>query len=57
MHNQITVRVLLVIKTDRLVLRAICAEDAASLHIALSDEALTKWWSSGPHSDLSESDA
>lgn len=56
MHNQITVRELPVIKTDRLILRAIRAGDAASLHIALSDEALMTWWSSGPHTDLSESE-
>jgi RimJ/RimL family protein N-acetyltransferase len=56
MQNQNTVPTLPVIKTDRLVLRAIRADDAASLHVALSDEALMTWWSSGPHADLSESE-
>lgn len=51
------VKKLPVIKTDRLLLRAIRPEDAASLHIALSDEALMRWWSSGPHTDLAESEA
>lgn len=57
MHNLISDPVLPAIKTDRLVLRAIRADDAKSLHIALSDEAVMTWWSSGPRTDLSESEA
>lgn len=44
-----------VIDTGRLVLRAIRADDAVSLHGALSDDVVMRWWSSGPHADLSES--
>lgn len=56
MHNQISVSELPLIMTNRLVLRAIRADDAASLHIALSDEVVMTWWSSGPHTELSQSE-
>jgi RimJ/RimL family protein N-acetyltransferase len=57
MRKRVIIRQLPVIKTDRLVLRAIRADDAASLHIALSDQAVMRWWSRGPHTDLLESQA
>ncbi len=56
MNNQIYFSELPVIKTKRLVLRAIRADDALSLHVALADEVLMQWWSSAAHAELSESE-
>jgi [ribosomal protein S5]-alanine N-acetyltransferase len=46
-----------VLKSQRLTLRQIVAEDAPALHHALSDAVLMTWWSSGPHQTLAETEA
>ena len=43
--------------TARLVLRQLRADDAAALHLVLSDPRVMTWWSSGPHRSLAETDA
>jgi [ribosomal protein S5]-alanine N-acetyltransferase len=44
------------LRTPRLLLRQIATDDAGSLHQALSDAYLMKWWSSAPHKTLGESE-
>lgn len=43
--------------TPRLVLRQIEPEDAASLFPVLSDPIVMRWWSSGPHGSMDETEA
>lgn len=45
------------LETDRLVLRQLMNDDARALHAALSDPVVMRWWSSGPHSSLAETEA
>lgn len=43
-----------ILTTERLVLRALRHDDAATLHPAFADAATMRWWSSGPHADVAE---
>ncbi len=45
------------LESARLVLRALSADDADSLHPTLADEGLMKWWSSAAHGDVDETRA
>lgn len=40
--------------TDRLTLRPLRDDDAAAMHIAMSDVDLMTWWSSAPHKSVQE---
>jgi [ribosomal protein S5]-alanine N-acetyltransferase len=42
------------LRTPRLVLRQLRLSDAPSLHVALSDKANMRWWSSGEHRTVAE---
>lgn len=42
------------LSTDRLVLRQLVLDDAAALFLALSDELVMRYWSSGPHQNQQE---
>lgn len=42
------------LRTERLVLRPLRADDAGAMHIAMSDVQLMTWWSSAPHKTLQE---
>lgn len=42
--------------TARLVLRQLLQDDAPALFPVLSDPAVMRWWSSGPHASLAETD-
>ncbi|MEO1044869.1 MAG: GNAT family N-acetyltransferase [Pseudomonadota bacterium] len=39
---------------DRLILRFLRPDDAESLHVALSDAAVMRYWSTGPHDTLAQ---
>lgn len=43
--------------TERIVLRPLVPEDAAAAHKFLSDEQVMRFWSSGPHADLAETES
>ncbi len=43
-----------VLRTKRLVLRPLRADDARAMHVAMSDERAMTWWSSAPHKQLQE---
>ncbi|PHS27880.1 MAG: GNAT family N-acetyltransferase [Robiginitomaculum sp.] len=43
------------LKTERLVLRALQASDAADLHIAFSDAEVCKYWSHAPYTSVAQS--
>jgi [ribosomal protein S5]-alanine N-acetyltransferase len=45
------------LRTERLILRQIRADDASALHPALSDADLMTWGSSAPHTRLAETEA
>ncbi len=44
------------LKTDRLVLRLLDREDANDAYRFLSDERVMRYWSSGPHQDIAETE-
>lgn len=44
------------LKTPRLVLRQLRISDAPSLHIAMRDKANMRWWSSGEHKSVAETE-
>ena len=44
------------LRTERLVLRRARPEDLAAMHAVLSDEQAMHYWSSGPHTDLAETE-
>lgn len=46
-----------VLKTERLVLRALKIDDAEAMHHFFSDDEAMTWWSSGPHKTLEETRA
>lgn len=42
------------LKSERLILRPLRIDDAAAMHIAMSDVELMTWWSSAPHKNVNE---
>ena len=44
------------LRTERLVLRRARADDLNAMHAVLSDDAAMRFWSTGPHSDLAETE-
>lgn len=46
-----------ILRTERLSLRRVRAEDAPAMHAILSDPVAMRYWSSPPHTDLAESQA
>lgn len=44
------------LRTERLVLRRARPDDLAAMHRVLSDEQAMRYWSSGPHADLAETE-
>lgn len=42
------------LKSERLILRPLRSDDAAAMHIAMSDVDLMSWWSSAPHTSLEQ---
>ena len=42
------------LRSERLILRPLRADDAPAMHIAMSDEDLMTWWSSAPHKEYQE---
>ena len=43
-----------VLRSERLVLRALSADDAAALHPVYADVAAMRWWSHSPHTSLEQ---
>lgn len=44
------------LRTDRLVLRRARSDDLEAMHAVLSDQQAMRYWSTGPHSDLAETE-
>ncbi len=44
------------LRTDRLILRRARRDDLEAMHAVLSDEQAMRYWSTGPHSDLAETE-
>jgi [ribosomal protein S5]-alanine N-acetyltransferase len=47
----------IMIRTKRLLLRRACLEDATAMHEILSNEVAMRYWSTPPHSELSQTQA
>jgi len=46
-----------ILNTERLILRSLRDDDAAAMHIAMSDVDLMQYWSSAPHSKVEQTQA